>query len=105
MFHVWRYIEQVKLLFAAERKLCDQIFEGKHALKDHCFAQLMAKSLSILLSFGDAVAKSQGSPEKLFVLLDMYEATLELQSDVRFLEQICSSNYLSVSLNDVNSTI
>ncbi|RCV14809.1 hypothetical protein SETIT_3G008100v2 [Setaria italica] len=84
----------VKLLFAAERKLCDQIFEGKHALKDHCFAQLTAKSLSILLSFGDAVAKSQGSPEKLFVLLDMFEATLELQSDVEMLFEghACSEN-------------
>ena len=44
----------------------------------------MAKSLSTLLSFGDAVAKSKASPEKLFVLLDMYEAILELQSEVTF---------------------
>uniref|UniRef100_A0A0A8YD69 Exocyst subunit Exo70 family protein n=1 Tax=Arundo donax TaxID=35708 RepID=A0A0A8YD69_ARUDO len=72
----------VKLLFAAERKLCDQIFEGKHALKDHCFAELTAKSLSTLPSFGEAVAKSQALPEKLFMLLDMYEATLDLRSEL-----------------------
>ncbi|KAK3141091.1 hypothetical protein QOZ80_4BG0329480 [Eleusine coracana subsp. coracana] len=72
----------IKLFFAAERKLCDQIFEGKHTMKDNCFAEVMAKSLSTLLSFGEAVAKSQASLEILFMLLDMYEATFELQSEV-----------------------
>ncbi|TVU16689.1 hypothetical protein EJB05_40264, partial [Eragrostis curvula] len=77
----------VKLLFAAERKLCDQIFEGKHTLKDNCFAGVTAKSLSTLLSFGEAVTKSQASPEKLFMLLDMYEATLEFQPEVEVVLQ------------------
>jgi hypothetical protein len=29
MFRPWLFFEQIKLLFAAERKLCDRIFEGK----------------------------------------------------------------------------
>ncbi|GJN01267.1 hypothetical protein PR202_ga18520 [Eleusine coracana subsp. coracana] len=80
----------IKLFFAAERKLCDQIFEGKHTMKDNCFAEVTAESLSTLLSFGEAVAKSQASPEILFMLLDMYEATFELQSEVKFLVQVYS---------------
>jgi exocyst complex protein 7 len=75
--------EQVKLLFGAERILCDQVFEGKYTWKDHCFAEVTAKSLSILLSFGDAVVQSQILPDKLYILLDMYKATLELQSKVK----------------------
>lgn len=38
-------------------------------------------SVAVLLSFGDAIAKSKRSPEKLFVLLDMYEIMRELHSE------------------------
>lgn len=72
----------MKLLFAGERQLCDQIFEGISFLKDQCFAEVTANSVAVLLSFGEAIAKSKRSPEKLFVLLDMYEILHELQSEV-----------------------
>lgn len=75
--------EQVKLLFAAERKICDQIFEAvDNNLKDYCFAEVTADSVLMLLSFGEAIAKSKRSPEKLFVLLDMYEIMHELHPEV-----------------------
>ncbi|XP_027111283.1 exocyst complex component EXO70A1-like [Coffea eugenioides] len=75
----------VKLLFAGERKVCDQIFEGFESLKDQCFAEVTAGSVAVLLSFGDAIAKSKRSPEKLFVLLDMYEIMRELHSEIETL--------------------
>ena len=74
--------EQVKLLFAGERKVCDQMFEGFDSLSDQCFAEVTASSVSVLLSFGEAIARSKRSPEKLFVLLDMYEIMRELHSEV-----------------------
>lgn len=77
--------EQVKLLFAGERKVCDQIFEGFDSLAEQCFAEVTTNSVSMLLSFGDAIAKSKRSPEKLFVLLDMYEIMQELHSEVLLL--------------------
>ncbi|XP_006662750.1 exocyst complex component EXO70A1-like [Oryza brachyantha] len=82
----------VKLLLAGERKICDQIFDGVNFNKDQCFAELTANSVVTLLSFGDAVAKSKRSPEKLFVLLDMYEVMRELQSEMEviFEGQSCS---------------
>lgn len=76
--------KQVKLLFAAERQLCDQVFECSQSLRDKCFAQITRNSLATLLSFGEAIAMSKRSPEKLFVLLDMYEIMCELQADVSF---------------------
>ncbi|KAM0895604.1 hypothetical protein ACQ4PT_023735 [Festuca glaucescens] len=84
----------VKLLFASERILCDQIFKGNHGSKDHCFAAVTSKSLLTLLSFGEAIAKSKSSPEKVFSLLDMFEATLEIQSEVEavFAGDECSEN-------------
>ncbi|GAB4855188.1 hypothetical protein Ancab_023814 [Ancistrocladus abbreviatus] len=75
----------VKLLFAGERKVCDQIFEGIDSLKDQCFAEVTSSSVELLLSFGDAIAKSKRSPEKLFVLLDMYEIMRELHSEIETL--------------------
>ncbi|KAI4373098.1 hypothetical protein MLD38_011261 [Melastoma candidum] len=75
----------VKLLFAGERKVCDQIFEGFDPLRDQCFAEVTASSVSMLLSFGEAIARSKRSPEKLFVLLDMYEIMRELRSEIESL--------------------
>ncbi|KAM3281164.1 exocyst complex component EXO70A1 [Capsicum chacoense] len=75
----------VKLLFSAERKVCDQILEGFDSLNDQCFAEVTTASVAVLLSFGDAIAKSKRSPEKLFVLLDMYEIMRELHSEIESL--------------------
>ena len=72
----------MKLLFSGEKKVCDQIFSGIDSLRDPCFAEVTANSVAVLLSFGDAIAKSKRSPEKLFVLLDMYEIMRELHSEV-----------------------
>ncbi|XP_023919924.2 exocyst complex component EXO70A1 [Quercus suber] len=75
----------VKLLFAGEKNVCDQIFDGVDSLRDQCFADVTSNSVSVLLSFGEAIAKSKRSPEKLFVLLDMYEIMRELQSEMETL--------------------
>ncbi|CAH9111570.1 unnamed protein product [Cuscuta europaea] len=72
----------VKLLFAGERKVCDQIFEGFESIRDQSFAEVTVGSVAVLLSFGDAIAKSKRSPEKLFVLLDMYEIMRELHTEI-----------------------
>lgn len=75
-------LQQVKLLFAGERKVCDEMFEGFDSLGDQCFAEVTRSSVLVLLSFGEAIANSKRSPEKLFVLLDMYEIMRELHSEV-----------------------
>lgn len=79
LFHC---LVQVKELFAGERKLCGEIFEGIDMLEDLCFAEVTTNSFITLLSFGKAIAKSKRSPEKLFVLLDMYEVMQELQLEI-----------------------
>ncbi|KAG8370525.1 hypothetical protein BUALT_Bualt14G0125900 [Buddleja alternifolia] len=75
----------VKLLFAGEKKVCDEIFEGHDDLKDQYFAEVTGNSVSVLLSFGEAIAKSKRSPEKLFVLLDMYEIMRELKPEMEII--------------------
>ncbi|XP_061996522.1 exocyst complex component EXO70A1-like isoform X2 [Rosa rugosa] len=82
----------VKLLFAGERKVCDQMFEGFDSLGDQCFAEVTRSSVLVLLSFGEAIANSKRSPEKLFVLLDMYEIMRELHSEIEtiFVGKACA---------------
>ncbi|XP_044949451.1 exocyst complex component EXO70A1-like isoform X2 [Hordeum vulgare subsp. vulgare] len=61
------------------------VFEGISFNKDQCFAELAGIGVAVaktLLSFGDAVAKSKRSSEKLFVLLDMYEVMHDVRSEV-----------------------
>ncbi|GAU16954.1 hypothetical protein TSUD_37120 [Trifolium subterraneum] len=72
-------------LLTMYRKVCDQIFEGFDSLAEQCFAEVTTNSVSMLLSFGEAIAKSKRSPEKLFVLLDMYEIMQELHSEIETL--------------------
>ncbi|XP_052198809.1 exocyst complex component EXO70A1-like [Diospyros lotus] len=72
----------VKLLFSGEKKICDQVFEGSDSLKEQCFAEVTGNSVAVLLSFGEAIARSKRSPEKLFVLLDMYEIMRELKPEM-----------------------
>ncbi|XP_019153667.1 PREDICTED: exocyst complex component EXO70A1-like isoform X3 [Ipomoea nil] len=82
----------VNLLFAVEKRICDQIFHGHDALREQCFAEVTAKSAAVLLSIGEAIAKSKRSPEKLFVLLDMYEIMSELHPQI---DIIFGSKYFS----------
>lgn len=70
------------MLFKGEKELCHKIFKGVGSLKEQCFAEVTENSVAVLLSFGEAIAKSKRSPEKLFVLLDMYEIMRELQPEV-----------------------
>lgn len=60
---------------------------------------MTSNSVSVLLSFGEAIARSKRSPEKLFVLLDMYEIMRELQSEVQFYPPFSSSFLSSLICN------
>lgn len=73
---------QIKLLFSAEQKLCDQIWSRLDPHREKCFADVTDSSVHMLLSFGEAIAKSKKTPEKLFVLLDMYETMRDLHPEV-----------------------
>ncbi|KAM0905287.1 hypothetical protein ACQ4PT_017468 [Festuca glaucescens] len=72
----------MRLLLPGERKLCDEVFDGISFNKDQCFAELAGTGVLTLLSFADAFAKSKRSPEKLFLLLDIYEVMHEFGSEV-----------------------
>lgn len=78
----------VRALFPSERRLCEDVFaSGSVSVVDSCFAELAKGPMLQLLSFGEAVAISRRSPEKLFKILDMYETLRDLLPE---LEEIFS---------------
>ncbi|KAH7446563.1 hypothetical protein KP509_01G062100 [Ceratopteris richardii] len=72
----------VKLLFPFERKLCDEVFYQLDPYGGVCFDDVISKSITMLLSFGENIVKRNRSPEKFFVLLEMYETMKELSPEV-----------------------
>ncbi|PON72161.1 Exocyst complex protein [Trema orientale] len=72
----------VRVLLTGERRLCDQIFSGAEETKDICFNETAKGCVMQLLNFGEAVAIGKRSPEKLFRILDMYDALADVLPDL-----------------------
>uniref|UniRef100_A0A0D6QZR5 Exocyst subunit Exo70 family protein n=1 Tax=Araucaria cunninghamii TaxID=56994 RepID=A0A0D6QZR5_ARACU len=81
----------VRVLFAREKDLCNQIFEDNDSAKEFCFSETCRSTMMRLLGFSEAVAISRRSPEKLFRILDIYETLSDLIPDINYLfcEQSC----------------
>lgn len=75
----------VKILYTAEQMLCNQLFYKLDPHRECCFAEVIESSMKLFLNFGEATVKSKKSPEKLFMLLDMYDAMYDLLPEVQAL--------------------
>ncbi|XP_010922642.1 exocyst complex component EXO70B1 [Elaeis guineensis] len=71
-----------RILIPSERRLCDRIFAGLSPFADLAFAAVSRASAIQLLSFADAVAIGNRAPERLFRVVDMYEAVRDLFPDL-----------------------
>ncbi|XP_024533986.1 exocyst complex component EXO70A1 [Selaginella moellendorffii] len=73
----------VKVLFASERQLCDQVLEGiPGGVEESCFAELAKGIMMQLLCFGEAVAIGKRETDKLITILDMYEKLRDLLPEI-----------------------
>ncbi|KAG5234255.1 exocyst complex component EXO70B [Salix suchowensis] len=63
-----------RVLLRGERRLCDVIFSGSDSAREVCFNETAKGFLMQLLNFAEAVSIVRRSPEKLFRILDMYDA-------------------------------
>lgn len=89
----------IRILFSSEKKLCEQIFEGLSPVGETCFGELAKSATMQLFNFSEAIAISRRSPEKLFKILDLYEALSELLPDIEvvFSDEMCSSVKMQAS--------
>ncbi|CAH8392671.1 unnamed protein product [Eruca vesicaria subsp. sativa] len=78
----------VRVVFASEKRLCEQIFDGLGEMEETCFMEIVKSSALQLFTFPEAISISRRSPEKLFKILDLHDALADLLPDM---EEIFSS--------------
>ncbi|RWW81517.1 hypothetical protein BHE74_00010085 [Ensete ventricosum] len=71
-----------RTIFSGERLLCDRVFTSSDAIREFCFADVARDAAASLLAFPETVARSKRSPEKLFRILDLYDAVSELWPEI-----------------------
>ncbi|KAK6935935.1 Exocyst complex subunit Exo70, C-terminal [Dillenia turbinata] len=64
----------VQTLFSGERILCDYVFAASASIRESCFNEITKDGASLLFGFPELISKTKKSPEKLFRMLDLYEA-------------------------------
>ncbi|CBI15117.3 unnamed protein product, partial [Vitis vinifera] len=81
-YEIKKWIRAMKIIIrvylASEKRLCDHILGDFGSINPICFVETSKVSMLRLLNFGEAVAIGQHLPEKLFSLLNMYEALADL---------------------------
>ncbi|XP_022728676.1 exocyst complex component EXO70H1-like, partial [Durio zibethinus] len=93
----------VKTLFLGERILCDQVFSISPAIRESCFTEVSKEGALALFGFPEYVAKCKKSPEKMFRILDLYEAVSDLWPEIESIFSFESSS--TVRSAAVNSLI
>uniref|UniRef100_A0A1D1YJ64 Exocyst subunit Exo70 family protein n=1 Tax=Anthurium amnicola TaxID=1678845 RepID=A0A1D1YJ64_9ARAE len=73
----------VQALLIGEKQLTDLIFEVSPLIAEVCFTETAKGCVMQLLNFAEAVAIGQRSPEKLFRILDMYDALSNVLPDLQ----------------------
>ncbi|WOK96682.1 hypothetical protein Cni_G05389 [Canna indica] len=89
-----RWVKAAKMAFLilvpSERRLCDRVFASLPPFSDLAFAAACRPAAAGLLSFADAIAAGPREPERIFRLVDMYEALRDLLPE---LDHLLSEQY------------
>ncbi|KAE8733003.1 nudix hydrolase 9-like [Hibiscus syriacus] len=72
----------VKTMFNGERVLCDKVFAISPAIRESCFTDILREGALALFGFPENVAKCKRTPEKMFRILDLYEAVSDLWPEI-----------------------
>ncbi|CAA0829465.1 exocyst subunit exo70 family protein D1 [Striga hermonthica] len=96
----------VRVLFASERRLCEQIFEGLgSSADDACFMETIKGPAIQLFNFAEAISISRRSPEKLFKILDLHDALSDLLPDIEAVFDSKSSESIRVQSVEILSRL
>ncbi|KAI3773284.1 hypothetical protein L1987_47809 [Smallanthus sonchifolius] len=96
----------VRVLFASEKRLCQLIFEDLGTDADEaCFLETVKAPVIQLFNFADAISISRRSPEKLFKILDLHDALLDLLPDIEAVFDSNSSESIRVQATEILSRL
>lgn len=88
----------MKQLFHGERILCDHVFSASETMGESCFIEITKEGALNLFKFPELVAKSQNSPQKIFRLLEIYEAILTLWPDIESIFSFESTSVIKLQV-------
>ncbi|XVE51838.1 hypothetical protein DITRI_Ditri02bG0073100 [Diplodiscus trichospermus] len=96
----------VRILFASEKKLCEQIFECVGTdIDDACFMETVKGPAIQVFNFAEAISISRRSPEKLFKILDLHDALMDLLPDIESVFDSKSSDSIRVQAAEILSRL
>lgn len=77
----------VQTLFYREKVICDAVFSSRAKIAGACFAGISTDAAADLFTFAENVCRCKKvlSPEKIFRLLDLYEAISNLWPDIQLI--------------------
>ncbi|GAB4850023.1 hypothetical protein Ancab_029321 [Ancistrocladus abbreviatus] len=96
----------VRTLFASEKRLSEQIFEGLGtAVDDACFLETVKGPAVQLFNFAEAISIGRRSPEKLFKILDLHDALFELLPDIDIVFQSKTAESMRIQAAEILSRL
>ncbi|CAK7356490.1 unnamed protein product [Dovyalis caffra] len=96
----------VRILFASEKKLCEEIFYGiGTAIDDACFVETVKGPAIQLFNFAEAISISRRSPEKMFKILDLHDALMDLLPDIEVVFESKSADSIRVQAAEILSRL
>ncbi|GLU14221.1 hypothetical protein SLE2022_308040 [Rubroshorea leprosula] len=96
----------VRILFPSEKRLCEQIFVGVGtSIDDACFMETVKGPAVQLFNFAEAISISRRLPEKLFKILDVHDALMDLQPDIEVVFDSKSSDSIRVQAAEILSRL
>ncbi|KAJ6932817.1 exocyst complex component EXO70A1-like [Populus alba x Populus x berolinensis] len=96
----------VRILFASEKQLCEEIFCGiGTAIDDACFMETVKGPAIQLFNFAEAISISRRSPEKMFKILDLHDALMGLLPDIDVVFESKSADSVRVQAAEILSRL
>ncbi|KAG6780572.1 hypothetical protein POTOM_013436 [Populus tomentosa] len=96
----------VRILFASEKQLCEEIFYGiGTAIDDACFMETVKGPAIQLFNFAEAISISRRSPEKMFKILDLHDALMGLLPDIDVVFESKSADSVRVQAAEILSRL
>jgi exocyst complex protein 7 len=96
----------VRVLFASEKKLCEQVFERLGTdIDDACFVETVKGPAIQLFNLFEAISISRRSPEKMFKILDLHDALMGLIPDIDIVFEAKSSESIRIQAAEILSRL
>ncbi|WCJ39378.1 exocyst subunit exo70 family protein D1 [Euphorbia peplus] len=96
----------IRILFASEKRLCEQIFdEIGSSVDDACFMETVKGPAIQLFNFAEAISISRRSPEKMFKILDLHDALMDLMPDIELVFESKSAESIRVQAAEILSRL